>query len=510
MMDIFERKKTRITTVSPVHIGSVEQKLTPFEYCRYKQFIYPVSEEKLSYFLQNNNLIDSYIQEVGIQGHQFRLLNYFRSKKINVTEQELLSISNERRVRLLGDAAHLQDYRPLIRDGFGNPYVPGTAIKGAIRTAILYNALSNFRSTDCVAFENTIVKTIEKTEPFKFKKRSPFEWIQREFLESCRLSDKNGSPHSDWLRMLHITDAYPVSLKETWLIPVNVLKKETTGWKYKTEKGGVKTTIWVECLPPGVSIDFETGWDCALLSSFQKENENINLPTNLTELMANIEQWSNNIFCIERDFTKSHGLENWYKTINNANFRIGFASGMMSTTMLSLLPEDIRKLVRNSAGKNKGDDVAPKSRRVWLKDDQPVPLGWSRLHFEPFDIETNEEVDQKTFSDNFAEDRLDVIEASYPLVIAQRNIPDKAPPEQIPWKNVTIVWRPNDQTLSATLEGKKAEKKIGTDKSFVPERLHKKLFEGKKHAVADIIVEPCGGNAFRIVQIELEDNTSND
>jgi CRISPR-associated protein Csm5 len=498
MRDIIEREKTRITTVSPVHIGSVEQRLTPFEYCQYKHFVYPISEEKLAHFLQENNLIDSYINEVSMQGHQFRLLNYFRSKKINVSERELLSISNERAIRLLGDPNHLQDYRPLIRDGFGKPYIPGTSIKGVIRTAVLYNALVNFQSTNSDAFKKNIVEKIEKTDSSKFKRRSPFEWIQRELLECYQLSGKNGSPHSDWLRMLHVTDAYPVNLKETWLVPVNVLKKETTGWKYKTDKGEALTTIWVECLPSGTFVDFELGWDHGLLDNFQKENRDIALPKNIDELLIDIEKWSSDTSRFDTEFAENHNLENWYKKNNKLNFRIGFASGMVSTTMISLLPYDTRKLVRNSAGRNKGNDIAPKSRRVWIKDGQPIPLGWSHFQIEPFDkiIDTSnsEEMSKATSHDNPAQGELQIVEE----ISKQSVIPEKKPPEQILCKDVILLWTPGNRALTTTVKGKKAFVE-NIERSFVPESLWPKL-EKKKSVKATIVVEPIG-NAFKIIEV---------
>ncbi|MBU1614706.1 type III-A CRISPR-associated RAMP protein Csm5, partial [bacterium] len=32
--------------------------------------------------------------------------------------------------------------RPVIRNAYGQPYIPGTSIKGAIRTAIMWNILN--------------------------------------------------------------------------------------------------------------------------------------------------------------------------------------------------------------------------------------------------------------------------------------------------------------------------------------------------------------------------------
>jgi len=498
MTNSIERKKARIITKSPIHIGSVEQKVTPFEYCLYGNYVYPLSDEKLSLFLQKNNLIDSYVSEVASQGYKFRLLPYFKNKKIHISERDLLSISNGRRVRLLGDAARLQDYRPFICDGFGNPYLPGTSIKGSIRTAVLYNVLSSFQSTDQKVFERQIVDRIQNTEQRVFRKRSPFEWVQQEFLENFQLSGKNGSPHTDWLRILHITDAYPANLKETLLIPVNVLKKEKFGWKYKTEMGGTKTTIWIECLPPGTLLNLEMGWDCTLLTAFQKENRIILLPKNLVEIMASVEQWSNDILFAEKEFAKNHDLEKWYRN-NKANFRIGFASGMISTTMIRLFPEETKQLIRNSAGKNKGNDVAPKSRRIWLKDDQPIPFGWSYLQLEPFASGAIDDVPE--FSPNLG--GLKAEESLSTDLTKETVMREKEPPQQLLWSKATVVWRPNDQTIFAVFGGKKAEAKIENNRSFVPERFHKKLFEGKKQVTTDILVEPVG-NAFRIVSFAEE------
>lgn len=192
MSGIFEKKRIRLKVKSPIHIGSVEQKLTPFEYIHQGQYVYQVSDEKLSLFLQQKNLIDSYVSGVSREGHRFRLLNFFRDNRITLTEADLINISFGRKTRLLGNG--LQEYRPFIRDGFGKPYIPGTSIKGVIRTAILYNALSNYKAKDPAGFQRSIVDSIEKTEEFKFKKKSPFGWLQESWLENFSLLDKKNLP----------------------------------------------------------------------------------------------------------------------------------------------------------------------------------------------------------------------------------------------------------------------------------------------------------------------------
>lgn len=388
MSNIFEKKHLRLKVVSPVHIGSVDQKLTPFEYIQQGQHVYQISDEKLSQFLFQKKLIDAYISAVDREGHKFRLLEFLKNKRVNLTDADLLTISGGRKSRLLGNG--LQDYRSFIRDGFGSLYIPGTSIKGAIRTAILYKVLSNYKIKDPDGFKRTIVDPIEKTEPYKFKKKNSFEWIQEKWLENFRLGDKNNRPNTDWLRMIHISDAYPSTIiPETTLIPINILKKEIPAWKYKTENSWQKTTIWAECIPQNTFFELEIVWDKKLLENFRSENNNFSLPQSIDEVLSNIKKWSDDIISIEKDFARGNDLEIWYKN-NNANFRIGFGSGMISTTIAMLLPEKTRKLIRNLAGKNKGEEVAPKSRRVWLKDNQTIPLGWAVMEIPSDDDKTSD------------------------------------------------------------------------------------------------------------------------
>jgi len=375
MKNIFETRKIRMTLKSPVHIGSVEQKISRFEYIHNGNYIYPISEEKLSIFLQKKGLIDAYVSAVERDGSRFSMAEFFKSKSIRLQENDLISLSVNKRTRISDSTYSPNDYRTFIRDGFGNPYIPATSIKGAIRTAILYNTLLHYKNSNSSDFTQNIVNKISSTPSHLFKK-SPFLWLQEQWLEDFRLSNKNKSPHTDWLRMLHVSDAYPVNLRETNLIPVKVLKKESSGWTYKTDRSGRNMTIWIETLSVGTIIEFEISFDKRLLEDFKAENNNISLPQNIDEFLLNMRKWSDEIVNFEKGFTKGHNLENWYKS-NTANFRIGFGSGMISTTMAMLLPEELRKKIRNLAGQNRGNDIAPKSRRIWENNGQTVPLGWA-------------------------------------------------------------------------------------------------------------------------------------
>lgn len=382
MSEIFEKKKIKLTTKSPIHIGSVEQRLTPFEYVHYGHYVYQISDEKLSIVLQKKNLIESYINAVNRDRHRFRLMDFFKENKIALSEEDLNTISGNKKTQVLEDASKLQDYNPFIRDGIGNIYIPGTSLKGFIRTAVFYVALKILKKQDNRRFQNGIIKRIESTEPRFFKRRNAFERLQMEYLENFKLSNKTRSPNTDWLKMLHIRDGYPKNLTDTNLLPVNILKKESTGWRYKKEYSGQNTTIWVETVPQDTTFEFDMLWDRTLCETFKSENPHASLPMNIDDIISNINEFSNDILDFEANFTKEHILGQWYKNAT-ANFRIGFGSGMISTTIAMLLPEETRKKIRNYSGRNKGDDIAPKSRRVWIKNSQIVPLGWALMEIMP-------------------------------------------------------------------------------------------------------------------------------
>jgi len=377
-MAIYEKAEFKITIKSPIHIGGVEQKITRFEFIPYGSYIYPVSENRLSLFLQKNNLISDYCAEVERIGHRFNLADFLRDKRIQLTAEVLENLSSGKKIKLMGAFENIQFYKPFIRDGFGNPYIPGTSIKGVFRTAILYNLLKHFKEKNPEDFGNNIEMRINRDINERKDKKKLFEWGNEEYFEKFVLMNKSKSPNTDWLRMLHITDAYSENQIQTILIPVNILKKQRNGWQFKTENTNQKTTIWVECLPVGATLKFEATWDKKLLEEFKKENTVTNMPENISSVLRCINLWVQDVLDFERKFLQGHPLNRWYE-LNRPNLRIGFGSGMTATTILMLLSEQLRKRIRNYAGFDRGDDEAPKSRRLYMNNGIAMPLGWALI-----------------------------------------------------------------------------------------------------------------------------------
>jgi len=376
--EILNKTKMKLLIRSPVHIGSVEQKLTPFDYIEHNGYIFHVSEEKLSEFLLKRKLLDIYLSSVQREGHRFRIGEFLNKNMIIPNESELMKLCGGRKTRILENNPNFTDFRPFIRDGIGKVFIPGSAIKGVIRTSILYIILKRLKENNYNRFKKTILDRIERTEAKQFKKRNPFFWIQKSFLQNFPLLDKRGTPHTDFLRVLHISDAYPQSDIETNLIDINIIKRDGNRWNIKRLNSGKRMVIWVEAIPEESVWEFEIIFDSYLFEKF-KENYNEYFPQNMEDILSCINEWSSDIKKFEQSFFMSYREMNWYETNEEINFRIGFGSGMISTTIAMLLPEDLRKKIRNLTGKNKGDEIAPKSRHVWIRNGQIIPLGWCHL-----------------------------------------------------------------------------------------------------------------------------------
>jgi CRISPR-associated protein Csm5 len=493
---LYEIKKCSLITKSPIHIGSVEQQLTPFEYIRSNNQIFFTSDEKLTHFLAKNNIIDAYVRSVSIEGHKFKLMNFFKEKGLKVTDKDLLELSGHRYAFVIGDPFKLQYIRPLIRDGMGEVYIPGTSLKGVFKAAVLYDLLSKLKLNDRDGFTQHIENRISTGISNKANKKFFFSWGLEKWFESFKLSGKSKSPNTDWFRMLHVTDAYPIEEIKTTILPISILKKEKVGWKLKTEKPGVNTLIWAECIPEGTAFEFQISWDKKLLETFKTQNDNTMLPENLDEAIGCIERWANVIKMFEEEFSMGHPLSKWYHQ-HKVNFRIGFGSGMISTTIALLLPETLRKQIRNYAGFNKGDDEAPKSRRVWINNGQTTPFGWAILEVLPFDATKGLFSRSSERMTNVSVPDEQVPTQTQPVI--EKPV-QKAVPQQITWQRASLTYSPGNKTLIATYQNKKAELHIGDDRSIVPEVFHKTLFEKRKGVQLNVVVEPLG-NAFKIIRL---------
>ncbi|MEO0075517.1 MAG: type III-A CRISPR-associated RAMP protein Csm5 [candidate division WOR-3 bacterium] len=198
--------KLKIKILSPVHIGSGEKK-TKIDYIIENGKAYFINEDLFNDLISQRHLSGqfmSWIQKGGDDISQF--LNNYPDIKEKIIAEPIYSLPVKETPK---NEVHLH-----IKDSKNNFYIPGSSIKGAIRTALLYTALKN---TD---FDHKILEGLPKVE----KKRSnqlAMGIEQLFFRAGVRKEDKiiyNDAKY-DLLRFIHISDAYPITAEYS-ILPI--------------------------------------------------------------------------------------------------------------------------------------------------------------------------------------------------------------------------------------------------------------------------------------------------
>jgi len=148
---------------------------------------------------------------------------YCPSAKIEDYSKRIIDCENE-------NVSKTDTIKEFIHDGFGKPFIPGSSIKGAIRTAILETIAA--QKTD---LENTVKQT-------KSKKNLETDAEKRLFGDN---------PNSDCFRFIQVGDAIFGNNYETIVKMVNINERPHKGY-WDTSK-----PQYVEVLPNGDESHFE-------------------------------------------------------------------------------------------------------------------------------------------------------------------------------------------------------------------------------------------------------------
>jgi len=138
-----QKHKIQLTTLTPVCIGT-GSKLSPYaDYVIDEQHkkIYYVNQELVKSRLEENmKLIDEYVAGVtsGMDNNRslFRLENFLKNRL-------KIDIRKEHRLQMDCEAKGSKELYTIVKNGGLQPYIPGSSLKGAIKTALLYDWLTN-------------------------------------------------------------------------------------------------------------------------------------------------------------------------------------------------------------------------------------------------------------------------------------------------------------------------------------------------------------------------------
>lgn len=260
-------------------------------------------------------------------------------------------------------------------------YIPGSSIKGAIKTAIFY---------DLIDFDD-----MDEISRFINKKRRDFNRDYNFFMDKFFTSKlRRPSAQKDVMKFLQVSDTNDVKQIGVYDI-LSIMAAEYGGRKtnvaYRRNKKSKGATIsYFEAIDPGNKLEFSINNNYnEQVHSNLKLGDKINL-ININNIKKTIYQFSKDYIDNELEFSAEYGIDDlngFYKRISKFNtkdaplLKVGAGSGLLATTMGMKIREYDTGLYDTIRRQNKGYDYCfPKSRKI--TKDGAKPLGWIQLDFE--------------------------------------------------------------------------------------------------------------------------------
>jgi len=385
--------KVKIKTLSPLHIGGKEGIISPLDYVVFNERCYVINEDRLSLELYELGELDSFVDYVKRIGRRVEIEKFLRSRKLLKTDflEKVSSYFSKSGVKIYGGL------RPFIRDAFSQPYIPGSSIKGALRTSIMYVILKRLDDSSRRHLLNDFVQRRIKEYKKDPRGQKGYRWFQERFKKwfakrldeeifqnfILRKGQRRYDAHSDILRYLKVSDS--TSLKKESLV-----MEEIKIYSTQSSENFKRWSIFAECVPSGIEFTFELKIDTNILDDFAKNNSRTAFGMDFGEiysvlsdpLIAVQERISDLLQEEKLFFSHNPNLREALEFKDNEpNFRLGWGEGLLGTSITLLLPLKIRQELRNILFKDCGDTPAPKSRKI-VVGGAKKSLGWCILRRE--------------------------------------------------------------------------------------------------------------------------------
>ena len=415
--EVYESQQIQLT--SPIlHIGSSVPRLNPFEYVQTAKKVYLPNQEALAKALHQRGRLKDYIGIVEEREDITPLLEAtFGSNWWNETDTNGEPIFPKIASSPKWTDLRITELRPMIRNGMGQLYIPGSSIKGAIRTAIAYHLLKHPdryqvpSSKRVSVIEETLRKKLGQLNPYQQKFLDDDLFMESLFSDfsltyqgrTAQLRNRSSnSPNTDFLRVLKVTDSEPLLEKKVTTktgkplaLNLPVVAEVIISSRFPNYSAKYRASIYAEMVR-NVKTEFTLSIDTEMLSWF-RHNQGMQLPfTTLDELLQICQEFTQEQWDYEHDYwqaiknnPRANGrnldfdyIRDFYEpTECPQSLRLGWGSGMTGTTVDLLLEDELRQEIRDTCGLEAPNFEAPKSRRTVVNPKGEIRFvpGWAKF-----------------------------------------------------------------------------------------------------------------------------------
>ncbi len=353
--------KLKLITQSPVFIGSGE-KITTIDYFQEGNEIYVVDFDeflKIYYEVAGGNY-----KKCSEELTRFIKKNLYNGKLKNKELFYRKEIRDEIRKRkayirkIYSDNIEGRDIQiNEFINSAGRPYIPGSSIKGAIRTAIIYYILKKNAN-----IRNQLFKEIDRTLYHK-----GLGEIVEKVLYGLDSKDKS----KDLLKGLQITDSEFIN---------DVKVKYVKSWSLSTWKSKVPMNL--ECVDADVAISAEMNINENLLKHSKVEDEFFKISKE--NILSAIKEFCQDLIDHEIKKTERYKeIQNFYSRLYDDHYIIlgGYASFLSKTVSILIEKENKElwlKIKRKNERKYKRSFLTCRNF-ITQRNEPKAPLGWVKI-----------------------------------------------------------------------------------------------------------------------------------
>jgi CRISPR-associated protein Csm5 len=399
-----------------IHIGSEASFLSPFEYVQSGNRVYLPDRDALAKALHQRGYLNDFIQTIEDRSDLTELLNdVFGDTWPQATAPDGRPLFPPDQVDVKWTDQRITDLRPMTRNKFGIPYLPGSSIKGAIRTAIAYHLIKHADRYKVPPQQHlSAIEEQLKASMGELKRKAKF-YDDKAFMDElfCNFSltyqgkpirAKQG-PNTDFMRAIHVSDSKPLksrthpkkpSVRLNQAIAAEVIvSSHFAGDRHGLQKAKYRASLFTEFVY-NARTEFTLSIDHEMLSWFRHE-QGMELPfKSVADLLNLCQEFAQDQWNCDHDYWQNiqnnpdaqgkrldfDAIRQQYEPeICPHTLRLGWASGLPGTTISLLLPDEQVAEVRDTCGIRAPGFLAPKSRRTVVNPQceiKHVP-GWVKL-----------------------------------------------------------------------------------------------------------------------------------
>jgi CRISPR-associated protein Csm5 len=400
-----------------LHIGSEVQRLSPFEYVATPKFVYQPNAEVLARSLYQQGRLQDYLNVIKHRESILPILEQAFGENWPLAQDANGQSIFPKVTRSLSwaDQHSISDLRPMIRNGYSQLYIPGSSIKGAIRTAIAYHLLKHADQFQ-VPKQNRISAIELQLQQRMGSLRQKAKFADDALFMDALFSDfelvgdrsnvRNG-PNTDFMRAVKVSDSEPLIEQKVTLktgkhrfdnLPITA--EVLVSSRYADYRAKYRASIYAE-LARSVQTRFTITLDRPLLNQMRHQ-QGMKIPFNsVADLLQICQAFAQDQWDAEHDYWQdvqnNPNQRDQNGTIRNLDFaairdfyeattcpyalRLGWGSGMNGTTVGLLLDDQLRSQLRDTCGIKAPGFEAPKSRRTVVSSDGTIRFvpGWVKF-----------------------------------------------------------------------------------------------------------------------------------